>query len=41
MRQAIDAVLADHAKACQMLAEAEASGQAGVVEMMKARGAVA
>ena len=41
MRQAIDAVLVDHEKACQTLREADANGQAAVVELMKARGAVA
>lgn len=40
LRAAIEAVLADHEAACQTLREAEAGGQAGVVELMKARGAI-
>ena len=40
MKQAIEAILLDHEKACQKLRDAEANGQAGVAEMMRARGAV-
>ena len=39
LRKALDAITADHAKACQALREAEESGQAGVAEVLRARGA--
>ena len=39
LRKALDAITADHAKACQALREAEESGQGGVAEGLRARGA--
>ena len=40
LSQALAAIRSDHEKACQQLREAEAAGQAGVVEVLRARGAV-
>lgn len=38
--KALAAITADHEKACEALREAEANGQEGVVEVLRARGAV-
>ena len=39
--QAVAAIKADHEKACQALRDAESAGQAGVADLLRARGAVA
>lgn len=41
LTKAIDAIRADHEKACAELRAAEENGQAGIADMLRARGAVA